>query len=95
MFSDNRGLVQALNKGEDNCIAATHRDDLWILVWDVRNDLVETGVWLKVTTIKPKTTGEEKDLMTSENRHSACAGVTVDELAERGAEMDGAKFAEV
>ena len=96
MFSDNRGVVQALNMGEDNCISATHRDaDLWILVWDVRNDLVETGRWLKVTRIKPYTTGEERDLMTSENKHSACTGVKVDELAERGAEMDGAEFAEV
>ena len=64
-------------------------------MWDVIDDLVETGVCLKVTRIKPHTTGEEKDLMTSENRHSACAGVKVDELAEGGAEMDGAEFADV
>ena len=86
MYSDNRGVVQALNKGDA---------DLWIVVWDVINHLVETGLWLKVTRIKPHTTGEEKDLMTSENRHSACAGDKVDELAKRGVEMDGAEFAEV
>ena len=96
MYSDNRGVVQALNKGEDNCIAATHRDAvLWILVWDVIDDLVETGVWLKVTRIKPHTTGEEKDPTTSENRHSACTSVKMDELAKRGAEMDGSEFAKV
>ena len=33
---DNRGVVQALNKGEVECINANLKDaDLWIQVWDM------------------------------------------------------------
>ena len=31
IFSDNRGVVQALHKGEVDCISAGHEDaDLWV-----------------------------------------------------------------
>ena len=35
IYSDNSGVVQALNEGEVDCISANHKDaDLWIQVRD-------------------------------------------------------------
>ena len=35
IFSDHRGVVQALNKNEVGCSSAGHKDaDLWMLVWN-------------------------------------------------------------
>ena len=34
MFSDHRRVVRAFNKGEVNCITASHKDaELWVQVW--------------------------------------------------------------
>ena len=49
IYSDNRGVVQALNKGEVECIIANHKDaDLWIQVWDKVNDHNEQYLRLRV-----------------------------------------------
>ena len=48
--SDCRVVVQALNKGEVECICANHKDaDLGIQVWNQRNYRGEQDIRLKVT----------------------------------------------
>ena len=94
--SDNRGVVHALNQGEFNCLLAPHKDeDIWILVWEVVNRLVDEKVWLKVTWVKAHTTDKQMERMSPENWQIAHGSGKADEFAGRGAELDGAEVAQV
>ena len=43
ILSDNTRFVQALNKGEVNCISASCKDaDLWVLVWRKIGECIHT-----------------------------------------------------
>ena len=45
MFPDLRGVVPALNKGEDYCISASHKDaNLCVLVWRKIGECIDEGI---------------------------------------------------
>ena len=49
IFSDNRGVVQALNEGEVDRISAGHNDpDLWMWVWNKVGACIEEGFDIRV-----------------------------------------------
>ena len=49
---NNRGVVQALNKGEIDCIDANHKDaEFWTRMWEKINEHKEQGVMLKVALV--------------------------------------------
>ena len=47
IYSDKRGVVHALDKGEAECIGANHRDaDPWMRVWERIHDHSEQAIGL-------------------------------------------------
>ena len=89
IYSDSRGVVQALNEGEAECISANHKDaDLWIQVWDKEQDLR-----LRVAWVKAPTSAKEKARLTQQKKQIAMANDGTDEHADGGATVDGSCFA--
>ena len=87
--------MQALNNGEVDCMALAHKDaDVWACVWERIYRLVNEGLRVEVAWVQAHTAHKEKTSMSSESRRMAQAGDKADELAESGAELDGADHAE-
>ena len=87
IYSDSRGVVQALNEGEAECISANHKDaDLWIQVWDKEQELRLGVAW-----VKAHTSAKEKAQLTQQKKQFAMANDEADELANGGATLDGAR----
>ena len=94
IFSDNTGVMQALNKGEVTCISASRKDaDLWgsglAENWRV---FVHEGIDLHVIWTEAQSTLEDKAKMSPENRQVAWGSETADELAKTGAVKDCAEM---
>ena len=92
IFSDNRGVVQALHKGEVDCISAGHEDaDLWVWVWSKVDECVDQDINIRVVRTTALTTFEEKAKMLPKNRQ---VNVKTDEFPKTGAIKDGSEVAE-
>ena len=90
--SDNRGVVQALNRGEVECVGTSHTDaDFRIQVWDQVNGHKEQHLKFRVVSVKAHSTAKVKAQKTQQ---IGTVNDKTEELAKAGTMMDGAEFAE-
>ena len=72
--------MQAVHKGEVDCISAGHGDaDLWIFVWSKVGECIDEGYNTRVVWTKAHTTHETKVKMSPGNRQVAWANDKADE----------------
>ena len=94
IYSDNRGVVRSLKKGEVECISVSDKDGyLWIQDWDQVNARKEQDR-LTVAWVKAHTSGMKKAQVTQQKRQIATANDQADELVQGGAALDGTEVAE-
>ena len=82
IYSDNRGVVQALNRGQVECIHANHDDaDLWIKVWVKVDGHKEQDRRLGVVWVKAHTSAKEEAQMAQQDTQIAMANDKAEERA--------------
>ena len=95
---DSKGIVDALRKGENECIKPRAGDAelcLQTILSEELHELVKRGILMEVARVKAHRTKKEKDKMTQLERFVTEGNEKADELAKAGAMLDEGFVAEV
>ena len=58
---DNKGIIDGLRKGEEECIKSRAGDaDLWLKIWEELDELVKRGISVDVAHVKAHRTKKAK-----------------------------------
>ena len=86
---DNQGTIEALRKGEKECIKPRAGDAvLWIKIWEELHGLAERGILVEVEHVKADRTKKEKKHMSQLEKFVTEGNEKAGELAKEGALLD-------
>ena len=86
MYVDNKGIIAGSWRGERKCINPKAGDaDLWIKIWEKRDNLAAGDILVEVEHVKEQRTQEDKKEVSHFEKFVTEGNEKADELAKEGA----------